>query len=72
MKNAVHGKTRESFRNIIAEKLVSNKKDYLKWASKPSYIVSSPLKLGGGGAFLVFEIWTKRGVMKKLRNRGIS
>ena len=32
-------------------------------------IVSSPLKLGG---FLVFEIWTKRGVMKKLlRNRGL-
>ena len=33
-------------------------------------IVSSPLKLGGG--FLVFEFWTKRGVMKKLfRNRGL-
>ena len=29
-----------------------------------------PLKLGG---FLVFEIWAKRGVMKKLlRNRGVS
>ena len=32
-------------------------------------IVSSPLKLGG---VLVFEIWTKRVVMKKLlRNRGL-
>ena len=32
-------------------------------------IVSCPLKLGG---YLVFEIWTKRGVMKKLlRNRGL-
>ena len=30
--------------------------------------VSSPLKLEG---FLVFEIWTKRGVMKKLRNSGL-
>ena len=34
------------------------------------YIVSSPLKLGG---FLVFKIWTKSGVIKKLlRNRGVS
>ena len=34
------------------------------------FIVSSPLKLGG---VLVFEIWTKRGIMKKLlRNRGFS
>ena len=33
-------------------------------------IVSSPLKLGRG--VLVFEIWTKRRVMKKLlRNRGL-
>ena len=32
-------------------------------------IVSSPLKLGG---VLTFEIWKKRGVMKKLlRNRGL-
>ena len=36
-------------------------------------IVSSPLKLWGeGGGVLVCEIWTKRGVMKKLlRNRGL-
>ena len=33
--------------------------------------VSSPLKLGKGGV-LVFAIWTKRGVMKKLLiNRGL-
>ena len=37
----------------------------------PGCIVFSSLKLRGG--FLVFEIWTKRGVMKKLlRNRGCS
>ena len=36
MKNTLHGKTMESFRNIIDERLVNNKKDYLKWASKPS------------------------------------
>ena len=48
------------------------------WANLLSYslirermnIVSSPLKLG---RFLVFKIWTKREVMKKLlRNRGVS
>ena len=31
-------KTMENVRNRINVKLVSNKKDYLKWASKPSYM----------------------------------
>ena len=36
------------------------------------YIVSSPLKVRWRGEGVVFEIWTKRGVMKKLlRNRGL-
>ena len=35
-------------------------------------IVSSPLKLEGAGGVLVFELWTKSGVIKKLlRNRGL-
>ena len=34
--NAVHGKTVGNLRNGINVKLVSNKKDYLKWTSKPS------------------------------------
>ena len=38
MNNAVYGKTMESIRNKINAKLVSNKKDYLKWTSKPSYM----------------------------------
>ena len=29
---------RENLRNRIDAKLVSNKKDYLKWTSKPSYM----------------------------------
>ena len=35
---AVYGKTVEKLRNRIDARLVSNKKDYLKWTSKPSYM----------------------------------
>ena len=36
MNNAVYGEIIENFRNRIDVKLVSNKKDYLKWTSKPA------------------------------------
>ena len=38
MTNVVNGKTAENVRNRIDVKFVSNKRDYLKWTSKPSYI----------------------------------
>ena len=38
MNNAVYRNTTENLRNRIDVKLVSNKKDYLKWAYKPSYM----------------------------------
>ena len=36
MNDAACGKTMENLRNKIDAKLESNKKDYLKWISKPS------------------------------------
>ena len=36
--NAVYEKTMENLRNRINVKLVSNKKGYLKWTSKPRYM----------------------------------
>ena len=36
MNNAVYGKTMYNLRNRIDVKLVSNKKNYLKWTSKAS------------------------------------
>ena len=38
MNKAVHGKTMENLRNRIDVKHVSNKKDYLKWTSKTSFM----------------------------------
>ena len=38
MKNLVYGKTMVNIRNTVNVKLLSNKKDYLKWTSKPRYI----------------------------------
>ena len=38
MNNAVHRITMANLRNRIDVKLVSNKKIYLKWISKPSYM----------------------------------
>ena len=38
MNNAVYREIMENLRNRIDLKLVSNKKDYLKWTSKPSYM----------------------------------
>ena len=36
-KNAVYEKTMENVRNRTDIKLTSNRKDYLKWTSKPSF-----------------------------------
>ena len=38
MNNVAYEKTIENLRNRIDVKLVSNKKDYSKWTSKPSYM----------------------------------
>ena len=39
--NDVYGKIMEKLRKRIDVKLVNNKKDYLKWKSKPSYMSHS-------------------------------
>ena len=39
MNNAVFGKIMENLRNIIDVRLASIKKGYLKWTSKPSYML---------------------------------
>ena len=38
MNNVVYGTNMEKITNLIDVKLVSNKKDYLKWTSKRSYM----------------------------------
>ena len=38
MNNALYGKITKKLRNRIDVRLVSNKKDYLKWTPKPSYM----------------------------------
>ena len=45
MNNVVYGKTMENFRNRIDVRQVSNKKDYLKWKAKPSYMSKKPLTM---------------------------
>ena len=37
MNNAVYSKTTENLRNRIDVRLISKKKNYLKWTSKSSY-----------------------------------
>ena len=56
----------------------TKKPTYIVDNSSLVFIVSSPPEIGGWGwgkggwGYLVFEIWTKRGVMKNLlRNRGL-
>ena len=38
MNNAVYGKIMKNLRNTIDIRLVSNKKIYLKWTSKPIFM----------------------------------
>ena len=39
MDNAIYGKAKEGLKNKTDDRLLSNKKDYLKWTSKPRYIL---------------------------------
>ena len=39
IKNAVYGKTMDKLKNTIEVRLVNNQKIYLKWASKPSFML---------------------------------
>ena len=39
MNNAAYGKAMENLRNRINVKLVNNKRDFLKWTSKASYML---------------------------------
>ena len=43
MNNVIYGKTMENLRNRIDLRHISNKKDYLKWTSKPSklYVIQN-------------------------------
>ena len=50
MNNAVYGKLIENLINRINAKFVSNKKDYLKWTSKPSYMSQNIWQKFGGNS----------------------
>ena len=39
MNNAIYGKPMKNLKNRIDLRLVNNEKDYLKWTSKPSYML---------------------------------
>ena len=39
MDNAIYGNAKEGLKNKTDQTLLSNKNDYLKWTSKPRYIL---------------------------------
>ena len=39
MDNAIYGNAKEGLKNKTEQTLLSNKNDYLKWTSKPRYIL---------------------------------
>ena len=41
MNNTVYGKTTKNLRNRVNVRLVNNKKDYLKWTSKPRFVTQN-------------------------------
>ena len=43
MNNVVYGKIMENLRKRVDVRFVSNKKDYLKWKSKPDYVSQKKL-----------------------------